>query len=95
MKFEVNKYSVEKLKEIINVKELINVEENEEFDFLRILSMKHHGIEDRSKNILFFPVVLGDEMLEEGWIDVKTDLKTPINEIVENLKNTYLSSKKT
>lgn len=86
MKFEVNKYSVEKLKEIINVKELINVEENEEFDFLRILSMKHHGIEDRSKNILFFPVVLGDKMLEEGWIDVKTDLKTPINEIVGKFK---------
>ena len=83
---EVNKYSVEKLKKIINVKELVNVSENEEFDFLRILSMKKYGIEDRSNNILFFPVVLDQKMLDEGWIDKTTDLKTPINEIVNKFK---------
>lgn len=48
---EVNKYSLNKLKEILNIKETINVKDDEEFDFLRILSMKHHGIEQQSKNI--------------------------------------------
>lgn len=87
MSFEVNKYSVSKLKEIINIKELINVSEDEVFDFLRILSMKHHGIEDRSNNILFFPVVLDQKMVDDGWLEKTTDLKTPINEIVGKFRD--------
>lgn len=85
---EVNKYSLNKLKEILNIKETINVKDDEEFDFLRILSMKHHGIEQQSKNILFFPVLLDQKMVDDGWIYHTTDLKTPINEIV-NKFNEY------
>ena len=86
MNYEVNKYSLSKLKEILDIKEVINVKEDEEFDFLRILSMKHYGIEDRSNNILFFPVVLDQKMVDDGWLERTTDLKTPINEIIGKFK---------
>ena len=79
---EVNKYNISELEKIINIKDIRNISENEEFDYLRIISMKHKGIEDKSKNILFFPITLDQKLIDDGWIDITTDLKTPINEII-------------
>ena len=36
----------------------INISDDEEFDYLRIISMKNKGVEDDKKNILFFPITL-------------------------------------
>lgn len=80
---EVNKYKIRDLKKMIQIIKTVNVKEEEEFDYLRIISMKNKGVEDDKKNILFFPITLDQSWVEEGWVSKTTDLKTPILEIME------------
>lgn len=79
----VNKYKIEDLKAMTKIIKTINVRDNEEFDYLRIISMKNKGVEDDKKNILFFPITIDKSWIDEGWVTQTTDLKTPILEIIE------------
>ncbi len=83
----VNKYKIEDLKSMTEIVKTINISENEEFDYLRIISMKNKGIEENKKNILFFPITIDKSWIEEGWVTKTTDLKTPILEIIEKFPN--------
>ncbi len=80
---KTNKYKLNKLRQIINIIKTINVDDTEEFDYLRIISIKNIKIDKNAKNILFFPIVLDKKYVEDGWIEKEIDLKTPINEIIE------------
>lgn len=83
----VNKYKINDLKAMTTIIKTINISDDEEFDYLRIISMKNKGVEDDKKNILFFPITIDQTWVDEGWVSKTTDLKTPIQEITEKFPN--------
>lgn len=79
-----NVYSLSDLKNIINVIKTINVEEDEKFDLLRIVSMKRKKLyEENMNNVLFFPITIDDKCYEEGWVKNTFDLRDAIDEITQ------------
>lgn len=80
---KINKYNLEKLSKMTKIIDTINVKSDEEFDYLRVISMKNKGVEDEAKNILFFPITIDQTWVDEGWVNKTTDLKSPISEIVD------------
>lgn len=85
----MNTWSLEKLKNIINIKEVkTNITS---FDHLRITAIANKKYERKAKNILFFPITLGDDVVRDGWIIRPLDLrKNIINYIKDKPDYTYV-----
>jgi UDP-N-acetylmuramyl pentapeptide synthase len=82
-----NNYSIKELNKILNIKKLINVKENEVFDYLRISDINNLKIEKKKDNVLFFPILLDQSWVDDGWVMKETDLQSVIDDVVNNNKN--------
>ena len=84
----INKYSLNDLRKIINIKNTFNIDEDVIFNYLRIVSMRYKKINDKDMdNVLFFPITIDQKDIDEGWVKVKTEMKPKINEIIKNNPN--------
>lgn len=91
---QTNNYSVKELKEILNIKELINVDEEEVFDYLRVSDINNMKLEKVKDNVLFFPIKLDQSWVDDGWIINTVDLQSVIDDVINNNKNyTFLLEK--
>ena len=85
----MNIWSLEKLKEIINIKDVKTDAIN--FDNLRITAIAGKKYEKEAKNVLFFPITLGDDVVKAGWIIKPLDLRQNIiNYIKDKPDYTYV-----
>lgn len=76
----MNTYSLGYLKEILNIKEVINVSHEIVFDYLRITPIKKY--EKEALKTLYFPIILDESWVNEGWIKKPIDLQSSINEVI-------------
>ncbi len=88
-----NKISLSKLKEIINIIKVENVNDDEVFDFIKLL--KNQKVSVKSKSVLFFPTYLDSSDDGGGWYIGKCDYRLEINDFVKEYPNyTYVLDEK-
>ena len=79
-----NKISLSKLKEIINIIKVENVNDDEVFDFIKLLKNQKESV--KSKSVLFFPTYLDSSDDGGGWYIGKCDYRLEINDFVKEYK---------
>ena len=88
-----NKISLSKLKEIINIIKVENVNDDEVFDFIKLLKNQKESV--KSKSVLFFPTYLDSSDDGGGWYIGKCDYRLEINDFVKEYPNyTYVLDEK-
>ena len=93
MKKATNTISLGKLKEIINIVKVKNINDGEVFDFIKILELQKENI--NTKSVLFFPIYLDSSDDGGGWYINKHDYRLEINEYVKKYPSyTYVLDKK-
>lgn len=84
---KMNKWSLENLKDLLNIKEIINCQEDIVFDYLRIVDLNGVKYEKEAKNTLFFLTYSEDEDVNNGFIINAFDLRKNANDIIKNNPN--------
>lgn len=76
--------TLKKLKKIINILSINNIEENQIFNYFRIVKIDpNEKLED--KKVLFFPIQISEKEAEdEGWYKNTLDNRNKINEYIKN-----------
>lgn len=76
--------TLKKLKKIINILSINNIEENQMFNYFRIVKIDpNEKLED--KKVLFFPIQITEKEAEdEGWYKNTLDNRNKINEYIKN-----------
>jgi len=77
------------LDEIINIKQIININEDILFDYFRITNYHDDLVLKDKKNILFFPISILEDDVKAGWYIKEYDMRPKINEIVNNNPHYY------
>lgn len=77
------------LGEIINIKDVKNINDNTIFDYFRITKYNDDSILKEKNNILFFPVTITNNDLKDGWYISEYDLRPKINDVANNNPSYY------
>ena len=92
----MNKWSLTLLERIINIKEIINVDENIIFDYLRIVDLNKVKYEKSAKNVLFFFSYSSEKDITDEFIIEPFDYRKKANDIIQNNPDwTYVIDKET
>ena len=70
----MNRITLEELKSITTVLGT-NLEDEDEFDYVRIVSIADEKYEETAKNPLYFITYITDEEKEDGWYTQDIDLR--------------------
>lgn len=79
----MNTWSINLLKELLNIKDIINVSEDI-FDYMRIVDLNNVKYEQKALNTLFFMSYSTDDDIKNGFIIKSFDLRSKANEVIKN-----------
>lgn len=92
----MNKWKLTQIINLINPKQIINVSNEETFDYLKIVDLNKVKYENQAKNVLFFFTYSTDKDLTDEFIINPFDLRTKSSNIIKNNPNyTYVIDEQT
>ncbi|MBE6148359.1 MAG: hypothetical protein E7167_02555 [Firmicutes bacterium] len=80
----MNKWSLKLIKELLNIKSIINVPEDIIFDYLRIVDLNKVKYEETANNVLFFFTYSTDKDITDEFIINPFDQRKKANDIIKN-----------
>lgn len=79
----MNNIKLEEFARVVPILGINNVHENDLFDYFRIVNLNNKKYEDSAKNPLYFLSYNTPAEIEEGWFNVRFDLRNYMNAIME------------
>lgn len=83
----MNKWSLSLIKDLLNIKKIINVEENIIFDYLKIVDLNKVKYEENAKNVLFFFSYSTEKDISDEFIISPFDQRKKADAIIANNKD--------
>ena len=80
----MNKWSLTLIKQLVKVKNTINIKNEEVYDYLKIVDLNKVKYEDVATNVLFFLSYSEDQDITDEFIITPFDQRKKANEIIEN-----------
>ena len=79
----MNSIKLEELRSIVPILGTRNIQNDELFDYFRIVNLNNKNYENQAINPLYFLSYNTEEEIKDGWFTSKFDLREHVNKIIE------------